>query len=92
MKHIIGISEHKVTDRADDILITYSLGSCLGLVLYDPSVGVGGMIHCMLPLSKIDPEKAKRTPAMFVETGVPLLLQEMFDLGAKRKNALRSQI
>ena len=86
MKHIIGISEHNVSGKADDVLITYSLGSCLGLSLFDPTAGVGGMIHCMLPLSKIDPEKAKRTPAMFVDTGVPLLLQEMFDLGAKRKS------
>lgn len=46
------------------------------------------MIHCMLPLSKIDKEKAQRTPAMFVDTGVPLLLQKMFDQGAKRKDII----
>jgi chemotaxis protein CheD len=86
MKHVIGISEMKITSKADDILITYSLGSCLGLSLYDPEAGVGGMIHCMLPLSKIDPAKAQRTPSMFVDTGVPKLLQKLFDAGATRKN------
>jgi len=86
MKHVIGISDMKVSNKEDDLLITYSLGSCLGLTLHDAVAGVGGMIHCMLPLSKIDKEKAARTPAMFVDTGVPQLLQKMFDLGATRKN------
>jgi chemotaxis protein CheD len=84
MNHVVGISELKVTDSDQDVLTTYSLGSCLGLTLYDPVVQVGGMIHCMLPLSTIDKDKAERTPAMFVDTGVPLLLQEVFNLGAKR--------
>lgn len=84
MNQIIGISEMYVSADEREVLITYSLGSCLGLTLYDPVAKVGGMIHCMLPLSSIDPEKAKKTPAMFVDTGVPALLQQVFDLGAKR--------
>jgi chemotaxis protein CheD len=88
MKHIIGISEMKVSNKADDALITYSLGSCLGLTVYDPKVKIGGLIHSMLPLSKIDPEKAKKTPQMFVDTGVPLLLQEMYNIGAKRSRLI----
>ena len=88
MKHIVGISEMKVTSNADDVIITYSLGSCLGLTLYDPVAQVGGMIHCMLPLSKIDTEKAKKNPEMFVDTGVPLLMQQIFDLGAKRSRLI----
>lgn len=88
MKHIVGISEMKVSNKKDDMLITYSLGSCLGLTLFDPEAVVGGMIHCMLPLSKIDKTKAQRTPAMFVDTGVPKLLQKLFDLGATRKNLI----
>ena len=88
MNQVVGISEMKISNRQDDVLITYSLGSCLGLSLYDPDVKVGGLIHCMLPLSKIDVEKARRTPAMFVDTGVPLLLQELFDKGAKRSRII----
>lgn len=84
MKHTIGIAEIKVTDQPGDILITYSLGSCMGLTLYDPVAGVGGMIHCMLPLSKIDAVKAEAKPGMFVDTGVVHLLKEVFDLGAKK--------
>jgi chemotaxis protein CheD len=82
----IDISDMKVSDREDDILVTYSLGSCVGLALYDKSVRVGGLIHCMLPLSKIDPEKAALKPYMFVDTGVTLLLTELFKRGAQRQN------
>ena len=88
MLHQIGISEMMVSNRPEDILITYSLGSCLGLTFYDPVVRVGGLIHCMLPLSKIDQKKAEATPAMFVDTGVPVLLQAVFDIGAQRSRLI----
>jgi chemotaxis protein CheD len=75
----------KVSSNAEDILVTYSLGSCVGLTVYDPVVRVGGMIHCMLPLSRIDPEKARANPCMFTDTGVPHLIQTVLDMGASRK-------
>lgn len=85
MNYTIGISECKISTSKDDVLVTYSLGSCVGLTLYDPVVCVGGMIHCMLPLSKIDVEKAKNNPYMFTDTGVQSFLQQIFDLGGQRK-------
>lgn len=85
MNHIIGIAEMKVTNKPDDVLVTYSLGSCIGLSLYDPRAGVGGLIHCMLPLSKMDEDKARANPFMFTDTGVLALLQIVFDMGAERR-------
>lgn len=84
----IDISDMKLSNNRDDILVTYSLGSCAGLTLYDPVAGVGGMIHCMLPLSKIDPEKAKLKPHMFVDTGVAAMLGELYAMGAQRQNLI----
>ena len=85
MNQTVGISEMVVTDAADDVLVTYSLGSCVGLALYDPVACIGGLIHCMLPLSKIDPAKAQKNPQMFTDTGVPSLLQSMLNMGAEKK-------
>jgi len=79
---VLGISEMQVSNTPGDILVTYSLGSCIGLTVYDPVAGIGGMIHYMLPLSKIAPEKAKIKPAMFADTGVPMLLTALLDQGA----------
>ena len=41
-----------------------------------------GMIHIQLPLSKIDTQKAEQRPCMFVDTGIPLLFEEAYRLGA----------
>ncbi len=88
MKRIVGISEMIVSRDPKDILITYSLGSCIGVTVYDPESMVGGLIHCMLPLSKLDPEKARRIPCMFVDTGIPALLDRMFKEGAERSRLI----
>lgn len=86
MQHVIGIAEMQVSNQSDDVLVTYSLGSCVGLSLYDPVARVGGMIHCMLPLSKLDLAKAQANPCMFTDSGVARLLQTVFDMGAERRH------
>ena len=40
------------------------------LTLFDPLARVGGLIHCMLPSSSFDPDKARTRPEMFTDTGV----------------------
>ncbi len=85
MNYTIGISEMKLSNQIDDILVTYSLGSCIGVTIYDPVVHVGGMIHCMLPISKVDLQKSKIFPCMFVDTGIPLMFNEAYRLGAQKE-------
>ena len=84
MQLTVGISDMVVSGNPEDRIITYSLGSCVGLVLYDPEVMVGGIVHCMLPLSNANSEN----PLMFVDTGVNVLLREVFDHGARRKRLI----
>lgn len=84
----MGVSDLKVSDNHEDTLITYSLGSCLGLSLYDPVTRVGGLLHTMLPLSKISPEKCEENPFMFTDTGVQAFLQDLFARGARRNNLI----
>lgn len=85
MKLIVGISDMKISSGPDDVIVTYSLGSCIGLTLYDPAIRAGGLIHCMLPLSKIDPLRALERPFMFTDTGVPHLIGALLDLGAEKR-------
>jgi len=88
MKRIIGVADMAVSNNLQEELITYSLGSCIGVVIYDPAVKVGGMLHYMLPESSMDVEKARRTPAMFADTGIPLLFKQSYQLGALKRNLL----
>jgi len=69
-------------------LVTYSLGSCLGVTLYDPGLKIGGLLHLMLPDSSIDPTKAARSPFMFADTGVPRLFHAVYNLGGERERLL----
>lgn len=72
----------KVSTNPEDTLITYALGSCLGITVWDPVAKVGGMLHVMLPTSTVSPDKAQKNPCTFVDTGLPKLLNEVFRAGA----------
>lgn len=85
MKQVVGIAEMKTSADTSDTLITYALGSCLGIAIHDPVAGVGGLLHIMLPTSSIDTEKAAANPHMFVDTGVPQLFLECYKLGAQKE-------
>ncbi len=92
MQKTVGISEMIISDDAEDVLVTFSLGSCIALSLYDPVVRIGGLIHCMLPLSKSNPEKAAGNPYMFTDTGITKMLDEIFQRGARRRNLVAKAI
>lgn len=85
MKLIVGIADMQVTDDPGATLITYSLGSCIGVALYDPMVKVGGLLHYMLPDSQIDIQKAQKNPWMFANTGIPLFFKEAYKFGAEKR-------
>ena len=76
----------KASDRPGDVLVTYSLGSCVGLALYDPEQQLGGLVHCMLPLSKIDKARAEQRPCMFTDSGVMRLINVLLERGAEKRN------
>jgi chemotaxis protein CheD len=82
---VVGVADLKVSSSPGERLITYALGSCLGIVVYDPHVLVAGMLHVMLPTGTIDPAKMQDKPAMFVDSGIPLLFKECYKLGAKKE-------
>lgn len=63
--------------QTPDVLATDTLGSCLCLTVYDPDLQMGGLLHAMLPLSKINSQKAALNPFMFVDTGIPELFQAL---------------
>jgi len=83
MRQIIVVGDMK-TGEQEDLLVTYALGSCLGLIVYDPEIKIGGILHAMLPLSKINRDKAQANPFMFVDTGVPTLFKTLYKMGAEK--------
>jgi len=82
---VVGVADMKVSAREEGVLVTYALGSCLGITAYDPVVRVGGMLHVMLPRAAAHPEKALQNPFMFVDAGVPLLFRACYGAGARKE-------
>jgi chemotaxis protein CheD len=83
---IVGISDSKISRSADEIIVTYSLGSCIGVCLYDRRVKIGGLFHFQLPDSKLDENKARIRPFMFADTGLVRLLQGLESLGCQKRD------
>ena len=85
MRVIVGVSDMKVSNDPEAVLVTYSLGSCIGVTIYDAVAKVGGLLHYLLPESKLSPEKAVKNPYMFADTGIPALFKAAYELGAKKQ-------
>lgn len=66
--------------RDEQTLITIGLGSCVAIMLYDPTVRVGGLAHTLLPDESMARDRSN--PAKFPASAVALLLAEMTRLGA----------
>ena len=77
----VGMAEYKV-GRAPDTLISYGLGSCIGISLYDPQTKIGGLLHIMLPDS--NQSRANENRAKFADTGIPDMLNELIRMGAAK--------
>lgn len=82
VKHIVGVAEMKMASQHGDVVVTHGLGSCLGITLYDPVAGVGGLLHVMMPNSSANPDKARTNPFMFVDTGLPAFMNSLQSAGA----------
>ena len=76
----IGIAEAAVV-RNPDSVTTLGLGSCIGVAMFDSSLRIGGLVHVMLPDSKLSKTKDFNA-AKFADTGVPLLFDMMLKAGA----------
>lgn len=76
----IGIGDMKVL-RQEGTLITYALGSCIGITLYDPMIKLGGLLHIMLPQST---EQAGASPFKFADTGIREMVRKMAAFGGSK--------
>jgi chemotaxis protein CheD len=81
---VVGVGDCCVTSDPETVLITYALGSCVGLSIYDPVAHVGGLLHYMLPSAPPGLAESRRSPWVYAESGIPMLLHEAYEHGAQK--------
>jgi chemotaxis protein CheD len=81
---VVGIGDCQVSIDPQATLVTYALGSCIAVLAHDPVSKIGGMLHYMLPESSLNQERALRHPAVFGDTGIPMLIEGVLRKGADR--------
>ncbi|MDR2532510.1 MAG: chemotaxis protein CheD [Oscillospiraceae bacterium] len=77
----VGISDWK-TNKGEGAIVTYALGSCVGICLYDKVSQIGGLSHIMLPDSKSVATGAATNRMKFADTAIPDMLSAMLKMGA----------
>jgi chemotaxis protein CheD len=82
----VAIGGLEVSDDRGRVIVTHGLGSCVAVMLWDQNVRIGGMLHFQLPAASLAPERAALSPGTFADTGIPLLFERMYMLGAKKKD------
>lgn len=79
-KLIIGIADMKMA-RGEGMLVTYALGSCIGICLHDPAIKLGALVHIMLPINM---EAGRKNTMKYADTGLRETLKQMEAKGASR--------
>jgi chemotaxis protein CheD len=85
MQVAVGVGDCRVSNDPQCVLVTYALGSCIALMIHDREAGVGGLLHFMLPDSRLDRGRARESPFRFADTGIPLLFRSAYELGADKR-------
>ena len=84
----IGIGDLNIA-KDPETLITYALGSCVGICLHDANLNLGGMAHIMLPTSASMQQDSN--PYKYADIAIPALVRKMEQSGA-RKGSLKAKI
>ena len=79
----VGMADLNVCSGSDSIT-TLGLGSCVGIILWDPKSKICGMAHVMLPDSTTI--RNNNNVAKFADSGIEELLKRVLAKGAKRQN------
>ena len=86
---MVNIAQLRIA-KPPDVLCALGLGSCVGVVLYDPQNHVSGMLHVLLPMSR-ESESSEKNPTKYANPGLLKLRDEVIKAGAQ-KSRLRAKL
>ena len=80
----VGIGDMKFA-RGDSRIITYALGSCVGITFYDPAIRLGALLHVMLP-ARVDPNDAR--VFKYADSGLQEMIRKMSAFGMLKSRTI----
>jgi chemotaxis protein CheD len=82
----VSVADAKIATIPDSVLVTYALGSCIGVALYDPVEKIGGLLHFQLPYLQQQDDHSHGNPFKYADSGFESLLEKLLSLGANKKS------
>jgi chemotaxis protein CheD len=74
------------TGSGECTLAVHGLGSCAAVILFDPTRGLAGLAHVLLPGRRPAGDRSEELPAKFGEDALEALQKGLAELGASREN------
>ena len=90
MEHVVGIGGYSISDNQDDVIKTFALSTCVGLVFYSLRRRVMGMAHVQLPNSRAS--SSQDSPSRFADTAADFLLREMMSKSGVTKGEVLTSL
>lgn len=81
----VGVGDLYASARAADVLTSYALGSCVGLVVHDAVAKIGGLAHVQLPECRRPQPLDTDGIFAYADFAVPELLARVYSMGATRQ-------
>ena len=83
--------------KADEVIRTIGIGSCIAVCLFDGQVKIGGMVHAMLPARPGSKQKIGKLPSngsvrkpeyelRYVNEAISCLAREVVRIGGQHEN------
>lgn len=66
------------------LILEASLGTCVGLAIWDPDAGIGGLYHLLLAAPRAS--ESDYQPEKYATTGLPIFFKALLRAGANRHN------
>lgn len=80
----VGIGDMKLT-RGSGQIITYALGSCIGITFYDPNLKLGALLHIMLPVRQ---NTADTAIFKYADTGLKETIRKLTAFGMVKSRTI----
>jgi len=82
-RKLVKIADMKM-GKSPEIIVSYGVGSCVVVALYDPLKKVGGLLHFVLPEYKRRANTPKN-PLRYGNISIKLLIQKLEEMGGDKK-------